>query len=485
MKKIGLALSIIFAFLIAVPLASACKGVEANITCYEIDCSLNGNQIDGVETVEFINHTDNTVSELKFNLYANAFRKGAKFSPISSQYFNRAYPNGVNYGNITINEVFVEGVKADFKICGEDDNILSVILFDELFPDERVKVKIDYNIILADVIARTGINSKTINLANFYPILCALTSEGFYECVYYSSGDPYYSDCANYKVKFTCDSEYVVASSGKVDGVKNLDGKTEWIYSINNARSFCMVLSKEFETVLADFNGTSVCYYFYKDENPNKSMEYAIKSLDYFTKTFGEYPYPTYSVVQTEFIQGGMEFPALVMISDNLEPQAYGEVIVHETAHQWWQTVVGNNEIEYGFLDEGLAEYSVVLFFENHPEYGLTREAMIRSSESTYRVFCSVYDKLFGNLNTSMLRSLKDFTSEYEYVNIAYIKTCVMYDYLRQTIGEERFFKGLKKYYDKFKFENAMPYDIVGVFEKIGADTNGFFQSFYEGKVII
>jgi aminopeptidase N len=180
-----------------------------------------------------------------------------------------------------------------------------------------------------------------------------------------------------------------------------------------------------------------------------------------------------------------MEFPALVMISDDLEELAYGEVIVHETAHQWWQTVVGNNEIEYGFLDEGLAEYSVVLFYENHPEYNLKRENMVKSAQDTFKIFCTVSDKLFGKVDTSMLRSLKDFGSEYEYVNMAYIKPCIMYDTLRTTIGDERFFGGLKRYFKEYKFKNATPDDLVGVFEKIGADSNGFFKSCFNGTAII
>jgi aminopeptidase N len=60
-----------------------------------------------------------------------------------------------------------------------------------------------------------------------------------------------------------------------------------------------------------------------------------------------------------------------------------------------------------------------------------------------------------------------------------------MYDYLRKTIGEDKFFKGLIRYYDQYKFLNATPYDLVGSFEKVGADVNGFFESFYNGKVII
>lgn len=485
MKKLATALSLIFLVFSCSLIGFGCSGKSADRTNYQINCTLSGNTLTGTETVEFFNHTDNTVKELKFNLYGNAFRKGAKYSPIGAQYTSRAYPNGLNYGDMSVSLVGVGEKNVEFSIGGEDQNLLVVPLESEIFPNERIQVTIEYTLNLANVIARTGYNADTVNLANFYPILCGLDENGFYECVYYSEGDPYFSDCSDYKVTLTCDSKYTVASSGKLLDAKTIDGFIERSYVLDNARSFAFVLSEKFETVTENLNGVEINYYYYEDKNPTASFEYAKKSMEYFSKTFGGYPYTTYSVVQTQFIQGGMEFPALVMISDNLEEKAYGEVIVHETAHQWWQTAVGNNEIECGFLDEGLAEYSVVLFYENHPEYGMTREQMISSSEKTYKVFCSVYDKVLGGVNTKMLRSLKDFTGEYEYVNIAYIKPCIMYDYLRETIGDQTFFKGLSKYYKTYCFKNVSPYDIVGVYEKLGADTNGFFESFYDGKVII
>ena len=60
-----------------------------------------------------------------------------------------------------------------------------------------------------------------------------------------------------------------------------------------------------------------------------------------------------------------------------------------------------------------------------------------------------------------------------------------MYDYLRKTVGDETFFKGLKKYYKEYCFKNATPDDLVGIYEKLGSGTNGFFESFFDGKVII
>ena len=483
MKKITLFLALIF--LTSVFAFTGCINSKNTATHYDIEVTFADNILNGKQTLTYYNDTETALTELKFNLFANAFRKDAKFSPVGAQHTAQSYYNGVSYGDMAINAVKSGNQDVEFSVGGQDMNILTVKLGTEVYPEESVQVFIDFTVTLANVVARTGINKNTINLANFYPILCARDDNGFYECVYYSTGDPFYSDCANYKVTFTGNENLIVASSGKTVSVEDEGGLKTHVFEIENARSFALVLSEKFETISYDCDGVEVLYYYYEDKNPQNSLDYAKKSLTYFENTFGEYPYSTYSVVQTEFVQGGMEFPALVMISDDLEQSAYGEVIVHETAHQWWQTAVGNNEIEYGFLDEGLAEYSVVLFYENYPEYNLTRKALVQSAEQTYKVFCSVSDKLFGKVNTVMLRSLKDFSSEYEYVNMAYIKPCIMYDTLRNTVGEEKFFKALKRYYESYKFKNATPDDLVGVYEKIGADSNGFFKSFFNGTVII
>ena len=461
------------------------SGCNANgQSSYQINCTLNENVLTCEQIFNFYNNLENSVTQLKFNLYANAFRKGAKYSPVLPQYTSQAYPNGINYGQTDILSCYNNGKKLQFSVGGEDLNILVVDLGKEVFPDEKITIQINFTVTLANVVARTGINDSTINLANFYPILCGYDN-GFYECVYYGSGDPFFSDCANYQVTLSAPQEYIIAGGGKKQTLSTKNGITTTKFILDNARSFTMVLSSKFQTVCGVVGDTEIVYYYYDDNSPKASLETAIKSLKLFSQKFGEYPYSTYSVVQTAFVQGGMEFPTITFISDNLDERAYQEVIVHETAHQWWQSVVGNNEIEYGFLDEGLAEYSVVVFYENNPEYSLDRKTLIKSAEQTYRVYCSVVDRIDGKVNTSMLRSLKDYSTEYEYVNIAYVKGCIMFEYLRQTIGDKRFFEGLKKYYKEYSFKNATPDDLVGVFEKIGADTNGFFESFYQGKVVI
>ena len=84
-----------------------------------------------------------------------------------------------------------------------------------------------------------------------------------------------------------------------------------------------------------------------------------------------------------------------------------------------------------------------------------------------------------------MTRALPEYSSEYEYVNIAYVKSCIMFDYLRQTVGDAKFFAGLQRFYDENAFKTATPESLIGAFERAGANANGFFESFYDGKAII
>ena len=482
-KRALIVFSLVFVAVAVAPLFVGCGGSKK--TEYRIDCEFDGKTVSGTEEVVFYNDTDNVFSELKFNLFANAFRQNAKFSPVSAQYRYQAYKWGDSYGGIEISEVQVNGEVVDFKIGGEDANILIVPLNAELFPNEKAVVEITFSTELAKVIARTGINGDTVNIANFYPILCGIENGAFYECVYYANGDPFFSDTADYTVNFTRNKESVVAASGELLSEKEENGKITSCYKIGSARSFTFVLSEKFKVLSGTAGDTEVLYYYYDDDDAEGSLKTAVDALGFFGEMWGKYPYKTYSVVQTPFIQGGMEFTAFAFISADLESAAYKEVIVHETAHQWWQTVVGNNEIKHPFIDEGLAEYSVVLFYEAHPEYGCTRENLIRSAEQTYKLFCSVYAKIVGNVDTTMTRDLSEYSSEYEYVNVAYVKACIMFDYLRQTTGDDLFFAGLKRFYDENAFKTATPESLIGAFERAGANSNGFFESFLSGKVII
>ena len=464
--------------------ASGCKKSAGRTCAYEITAEYvpETSTLTAMMKVEYKNTTENEISALKFNMYPNAYRESASYKPVSPVYSSAAYYDGKSYGGMEISSV--DGAK-NWEVTGEDENILCAYLEESLFPGEKITLNVCFLTKLAKINHRTGIGQKSINLGNFYPVLCAYLDGEFYECVYYSDGDPFVSECASYQVVLTVPKEYTVAATGKVTSEKTLESKKEYTMSASNVRDFAIVLSDCFEVAETKWKGVDIKYYYYNDETPAAHLAAAQEALEYYSATFGAYPYDIYSVVQTGFCYGGMEFPALSLISDALNEQNCVYTIVHETAHQWWYVAVGSNQVENAWLDEGLTEYSAALFFENHPDYGFTREQLVSDALAEYRSYYNVYSQVFGDADTRMTRSLKDYLSEYEYRSIAYDKGAVLFDTLRTSIGDKRFFSGLKRYYSDYKFRIANPEHMIGCFEKSGVDVAGFFDSFLSGKAVI
>ena len=430
----------------------------------------------------FENGTENELSVLKFQLYPNAYRKDALYRPISDAYENAAYYNGESYGEIVVSSV--NGSK-NWEVMGEDENILYVYLEKSLFPGDKVVLDIGFMTKLAQVDHRTGITEHTINLGNFFPILCGMQNGGFVESVYYSDGDPFYSECADYKMTLTVPKEYTVASTGEITDERVLESKKVYTMSRSNVRDFALVLSDEFREINAEIGGKTLRYYYYTDETPTRTLETVTEAFAFYEETFGAYPYTSYSVAQTGFCYGGMEYPCLTMLSDGLQTEEKPRAIAHETAHQWWYGVVGSNALDNAWQDEGLAEYSAITFFEKYEKYGYTREDVVTAALKEYRSYYDVYGSVLGRTDTRMTRNLKDYLSEYEYKCLSFDKAVVMLDTLRKSVGDKKFFASLRKYYSTNAYTMCEPNALIGCFEKSGLDVAGFFESFLEGKAIL
>ena len=461
-----------------------CTDGAENRTKYELvaEYAPETRTLAGTVKVIFENTTENELSVLKFQIYPNAYRKDALYKPVSTAYEASAYYAGESYGEMVISSV--NGSK-NWELMGEDENILYAYLERSLFPGEKVVLDIGCMTKLASGNHRTGVTRHTVNLGNFFPILCGIKNDGFYECNYYSDGDPFYSECADFKMRLTVPKDYEVAATGTVVEERMLESKRVYTMSANKVRDFALVLAPNYKTAETTVNGKTIAYYYYADETPKASLEVAKEAFAYFEKEFGEYPYESYSVAETGFCLGGMEYPRLVMISDALKAEERVRAIVHETAHQWWYGVVGSDQTQNAWQDEGLAEYSTLLFFEEYEKYGFTREETVMQALKEYRSYYDVYGSVLGRTDTRMTRDLKDYISDYEYRCLAYDKPLVMFDTLRKSVGDKKFLAGLRRYYETCAYKIASAGDLVGSFEKVGLDVGGFFESFLDGKAIL
>ena len=463
---------------------TSCQKEAKTYTRYEITCEYIPETctLAGTVKVTFENPTDTPLEVLKFQLYPNAYRKNAVYSPISPTYEEEAFYDGESYGELSISSV--RGSK-NWEVMGEDENILCVYLESPLYPDENVVLDVGFMTKLAKIKHSTGVTKNAIQLGNFFPILCGIRDNAFVETVYHAIGTPFFSDVADYKVKLTLPKEFEVAFSGTLLEENTLESKKEYTMYLMNARNFAFVLYENGRKHSVQSGNTELTYYSFSDPTPKETLLKIKESFDFFEAQFGDYPYAQYTVAETELCGLGVSYPTLAFLPIKEQGGDRTTEITTLTARQWWGCTVGSDPLLNAWQDEGVAAYSALLFFERYEKYGLTREGMINHALKEYRSYFDIYGSVLGRTDTRMTRALDSYVSEYEYFCLSRYKSMIMLDTLRKSVGEEGFMHSLRRYYKDQRFQVASVGDLVASFEKSGLDVAGFFESFLEGKAII
>ncbi len=462
------------------------KKASKNLTTYDMQIEYSDYTINVKQEINYINSYDNELNNLYMHVYVNNFAVGAINTPVSATNKNTAYPNGESYSKFEITNFAVNNENTEPVFMGKDDDFLKVDLKESLKPNDRIKLSIDYVVKIPNCLHRFGYGDNTINLANFYPIMAVYENGEWVLDPYNHNGDPFYSEVSNYNVSITAPSNLVIASTGEYTKTTNQDTNTYDICA-KAVRDFAFVLSDKFEVISEEYEHTTISYYYYDDPNPTKSLKAGVDAVKTFSELFGTYPYSTYSVVKTNFVHGGMEFPNLVYISDAVENEDdYLNVIVHETAHQWWYGMVGSNAYRVAWLDEGLTDFCTAYFYKYNEGYNVSYEEVIKNTTNSYVTFVDIYTKVLGSVDTTMNRALNEYNTEPEYVYIAYVKGTLLFDSLKELVGEEKFNKALKNYVKNNKFGNVNENHLIGEFEKVmGNDLSSWFNSWINGEVVI
>ena len=460
-----------------------CAPSEEKLTSYEINAVLNTTDmtITADETVNFVNNYDSALDSVYFHMYPAAYREGARFSPITESNILKAYPNGVDYGGITINSVFVDGEAGTYEIGGQDEDILMITGL-MLNPEGSAEIKISFTLDIPQIRHRFGHYDNIVNLGNWYPIVSIFENNGWRTDPYYSKGDPFFSEVANYKVKLTTPTGWTVANTGTTNAA--IDGEiATTTMTAEKVRDFAIVAGKNLQMSATAYQGVNIRYYYTSDDRSEYRLGLISDALKTFTSFFGEYPYGQLSVVKTHFMHGGMEYPQLVYVSDTLNESLFDDSIIHETAHQWWYGVVGSDEVRHAWLDEGLTEYSATVFYEKNPSYGISINDRIADAMKGYILFSEIYQAQMAGVS-SLNRPLGDYFNTHDYVYHAYVKGELFFDSLRHLVGDTGFFAALSSYYTANMYKNASPEDLLYAFEQTtGKSLEKFFSNWLNGEV--
>ncbi len=440
---------------------------RAEAAHYQIKAAFNDEDklIVGSQRLTYKNTADRELSNLYLHIYPNAFMDKSSV-PFESEELDNVYYNGFNPGWIKINEVRLNNKKVSYKVMGDASTVLRISPATALKAGEEVQIHIDFKVQLPNVIGRMGYGENTINITNWYPIMAVFDAEGWHLDPYFPIGDPFYSEVSAYEVTLEIPEDYVLATTGNI--LKRQVKKNRATYSINaeNVRDFALILSKDFQLDSSEVNGIAINSYTLKGERSELALQYGVDAIKIFNELFGVYPYQQLSIVASDFFLGGMEYPNLVMISEELysmkEDFPLEYVIAHEIAHQWWYGIVGNNEIAEPWLDEALTEYATLMYFEK--KYGAHIKEQI--FEKMIKAQYNNYINIEADKGEGILRSLREFDSSLEYSSIVYSKGAMFVEELRRAMGEEAFIAALREYYQSFMFKNATTLDFYKICEK-------------------
>lgn len=452
---------------------------QSDINKYEINVELDVEDrvLYGKTNVSYINNENISLDKIYFHIYPNAYKR-KDTSPVPPEDFETVYWDGFKPGSIDIDYVTSNDESLQYNIQGNDETILEINLDNPLEPGNRVEVSIGFKISIPKVYDRLGYGNNCYNFGNWYPIAAVYDDTGWNLDPYYAMGDPFYSDISDYNVSITVPKDFTVAATGEIVDEKLSGNKRNYTFKENYVRDFAWVTSDKFNVDVENVDGIDIkSYYIDGSNNRNElALNTAKNSIKIFNSKYGKYPYKTLSVVGTCFISG-MEYPGIVFINsdyynDNTDDYYLEVTIAHEIAHQWWYAVVGNDEVDEAWVDESLAAYSEVVYYDNTE----SREYGDSYMEKEYTMVYNSYKKRIQSTE-KILQPVTNFKNLNDYAVLVYYKGAMMHDAIRDTVGDKTFFKILQTYYNEYKFKNASSQDFIGIVERVtGKEWDDFFN---------
>ncbi len=219
-------------------------------------------------------------------------------------------------------------------------------------------------------------------------------------------------------------------------------------------------------------DGTPVSSWVYPQDEKDGFYDYAQAApiLKWFVDNVAPYPYLKLANVQSKTQFGGMENAGNIFYSErSIDGKRSAEgLIAHEIAHQWFGNSASEANWHHAWLSEGFATYFTNLYMED--TYG--RDKLVEMvNEQRENVINFSKQQFVPVVNTTVDDYMKLLNAN------TYQKGGWVLHMLRKKVGDENFWKGIKTYYDKFKYSNALTEDLQKVFEEIsGQDLSQFFK---------
>jgi hypothetical protein len=513
----------------------------ARVADYSISARLDPEkkELTGRERLAWRNPSRDSVSELWFHLYLNAFRNNrSTFNIESGGQLRGDYIPEDGWGWTDVTELkLADGTDLLPAMTFEhpdDDNaddrtVSRVVLPRPVPPGGEVELDIAWTASLPKVYARTGYFEDFYAVAQWFPKIAVYEPAGLrgrtsggWNAHQFHANSEFYADYGTYHVEITLPSSYVVGATGpRISRKENGDGTTTYVHeqadihdfawsADPNFLEFVETFDAETEVSAAEITRTArlldrpeaeirlrdveIRLLLQPSHLPQKERHFRATrlALKWFGLWYGAYPYPTITVIDPPADAGGatgVEYPTLFFAGTNYAANFWpvagiheAEIVtVHEFGHQFWYGLVGSNEFEEAWLDEGFNTYSTARVLDLG--YG--------GAESKTLSFLGVgisaadLDRL-GNHENRRFDSIATPSwrfSRNNYSFNSYPRTALMLETLGATLGEQTMARVMRTYHERFRFGHPCGADFFAVAEEVsGRDLDGFFDQVVEGS---
>ena len=438
-----------------------------------IDFDHKNHQFLEKQNLKYFNNSNDTINKVFFHLYFNAFQPGSMMDVRS-----RSLPdpdrrvmdrisklNKNEIGFHEINKIQQDGKNLRHHVQG---TILEVELVDPLMPDESTNFYLEYFSQVTVQIRRSGRNNKEgidYSMAQWFPKIAEYDRQGWHANPYIAR--EFYAPWGDFDVSISIYKNYIVAATGILENKTKEKNKNVWNFKAKNVHDFVWAADPDYvhDILKVDSENLELHFYYQKtnDEmvsNWKRLQDDTADAFRYINGKFGKYPYTKYSVIQGG--DGGMEYPMATLITGERSYPSLLSVTIHEALHSWYQMLLGTNESYLAWMDEGFTSFAQSITFINkfNEIYNLDFTNPLERSYNRY------YNFIKTGLEEPLSTHSDHFSTNQAYGVGSYTKGAIFLMQLGYIIGEDKLFKGLRRYYNEWKFKHPNEYDFLRIMEK-------------------
>ncbi|QUQ63739.1 metallopeptidase [Kutzneria sp. CA-103260] len=236
---------------------------------------------------------------------------------------------------------------------------MKVTLPSPLAQNQSATIGFDLSIAVPSGADRFGHDGAYNMIGNALPVLAVRDGSGWHLDPYTNNGESFYTVIGDFDVTLTHPSSLLTPATGT--STETTSGSTTTTHAVaTKVRDFAWGAGPFAKISTTSGKGVRVNVYSVSgisSSSANSMLTLAADAVDVHAGRFGDYPYGELDVVlDNNFWFGGMEYPGFVMdLVSNV-------ALPHEIAHQWWYGIVGDDEYNTPWLDEGFTDYATDLY---------------------------------------------------------------------------------------------------------------------------